>query len=635
MTRALGRAAAAALIAGLLGAAGSALFYAWHPALRIELDRDLPARSVSGVYSPERDAATGLTFAWSGADAIVRLPGLDRGRPWIVELRLRGGRPQNENPSVAVLADGAVVATAATQTEWSDVRATIPARPERRGLMLALHSSATFVPGGSDARALGVMIDRLSLTPDGIVLVPRGALAATALASAAMGAALALLGISAGSAIGGAVLLSAGAAAIVARGFGPFTSYPDTALALGIWIAIGLAAIAIAWQYLLGRTLRNTARFAAAFAAAALFLKLLVLLHPDMPIGDAMFHAHRFQGVLAGKLFFTSIAPGGYAFPYPPGLYVFAAAFSGLVRRGAADVVLLRVVTCAADAAVSVLLYWVVAGAWRNRLAGAMAVAIYHLLPIDFAVLTTGNLTNAFAQSLAVAALVLTASDAVSLERRRWVVLLGAALLAAYLSHTSTVAIVFVATMASATLFALRGGRALRSGAAAVAMASLGAAILAVALYYARFLDTYRTELARIGHETVANAADAGGRTVGDRLAGVPYSLRINFGWPALLLAAFGGVLAFRSRTADRLSLTTAGWLVSCALFLALGILTPIDMRYYLAALPALAILGGYGGASAWSDAPGSQRTWRRAAAAALLAGTILAGFRNWWSALG
>ena len=39
-------------------------------------------------------------------------------------------------------------------------------------------------------------------------------------------------------------------------------------------------------------------------------------------------------------------------------------------------------------------------------------------------------------------------------------------------------------------------------------------------------------------------------------------------------------------------SLTTA-WLGGCALFLGLGIVTPIDMRHYLAALPALAMLIG------------------------------------------
>jgi len=74
--RAIGRAAAAALLAGLLGAAFAALFYAWHPDLRVEFDRDLP-RSVAGIYPVERDEATGLTFAWTGADSVIRLPGLD------------------------------------------------------------------------------------------------------------------------------------------------------------------------------------------------------------------------------------------------------------------------------------------------------------------------------------------------------------------------------------------------------------------------------------------------------------------------------------------------------------------------------------------------------------------------------
>ena len=46
----------------------------------------------------------------------------------------------------------------------------------------------------------------------------------------------------------------------------------------------------------------------------------------------------------AGNLYFTSIAPGGYSFPYPPGLYVFASLFAGLVRRGAGDMALLRII---------------------------------------------------------------------------------------------------------------------------------------------------------------------------------------------------------------------------------------------------------------------------------------------------
>ncbi len=634
MMRAIGRAAAAAGLAALLGAAWVALFYAWHPALRIEFDRDLP-RNLAGVYSPERDEMSGLTFAWTGADVVLRLPGLDRGRPWLLDLRVRGGRAvPADNPDVTVVADGVTLTTLHTTAEFQDIRLTVSPLQARRGLTVGLRSSKTFIPGPDDPRRLGVMLDRLVLTPQGIVLVPRPALSAAALSSAAMGAAIALLGVTAGSAIGGAVLLSAAAAAVVARGFGPFTDYPDRVVALGFWVALTLAAGAIAMQYR-RPPLRNTARFAAAFSASALFLKLLVLLHPNMAVGDAMFHAHRFQGVLAGNLFFTSIAPGGYSFPYPPGLYVFASMFSGLVRRGAGDMALLRVITCSIDVAAGLLLYTLVVKAWKHRLAAALAVALYQLIPLDFGVLTTGNLTNAFAQAVAVAALVLMGSGAVTVTRWGWTAALALALAIAYLSHTSTLAILFVATVVTAMLFLWRGGAGLRGPAAAIALATAGAAVLAVVAYYAHFMDTYRAEFARIGHETATAAADAGGRSAGDRLRLVPYSLGVYIGAPVLLFAFIGAAELARLRARDRLTLTLAGWLLSCLGFLVVGVVTPVDMRHYLAAVPAIAVTAGYGAAWAWEEGWPLHQTLWRVTAAVFLAGTISIAFHNWWNALG
>jgi len=369
-----------------------------------------------------------------------------------------------------------------------------------------------------------------------------------------------------------------------------------------------------------------------------------VLLHPNMPIGDAMFHAHRFQNVLAGHFYFTSIAPGGYAFPYAPGLYVFAAAFASLVHRGAADAALLRIVTTSVDCAFGLLLYWVVVRNGENRLAGAIAVAIYHLTPLTFAVLTVGNLTNAFAQSVAMAALAVMATPALSGKPMRLTVLLTAVLAAAFISHTSTVAILFVACSCTSLLFFVFGGRALRSAAWAIAIATVAAAVISVVLYYGWFMDTYRAEFARIGHETLTAAPAPGGRTIGDRLRGVPYGLGINFGIPVLLCALLGAVELWRrhrnvpadgSATTDRLALTLAGGAASCAAFLVLGILTPVDMRYYLAALPVLAIAAGFGAAWAWDEGWQGHRGLSRVAAAVLLAGAISNGFQFWWRVLG
>jgi hypothetical protein len=631
---AIGRGLAAALIGALVGAAWAAVFYAWHSALIVDFDRDLP-RNVSGIYEPERDDASGLTFAWTSDDAAIRLPGLDRRVAWTLTVRLRGGRSAPAvNPSVTILCDGAELQTVASGNDFQDVTITLPRRPDHRGALVGLRSSSAFVPGPRDPRRLGVMLDRLALVPAGVVLVPRPALDAAALSSAAMGAAIALLGVTPGSAIGAAVVLGAADAGVLTRGFGPFTNYPSLVTRLAWWIALALAAGAVSAQAWRRQPRRNTARFAAAVSAAALFLKLLVLLHPNMPIGDAMFHAHRFEGVLAGNLYFTSVAPGGYQFPYPPGFYVFASIFSGLTRR-ASDMALLRIVAASADAAAALLLYAIVVRCWGSRLAGAMTVAIYHLMPLSFAVLATANLTNAFAQTLALVALALMVWPLSASRRLLPAAALTAVLAAAFLSHTGTLAILFAAAILIGLLFVLRGDGGLRRTGWLIVASTIAAATFAVAIYYAHFMSTYRTEFARIGRETAAAAPDAGGHTIRDRLLGVPYSLGITIGTPVLLLAFLGGTEMGLRRRGDRLALALGGWTLACVLFLALGVATPVDMRYYLASLPAVAIAAGYGAAWAWNDGWPGHRMASRAAAALLLAASVWAGFHAWWRALG
>jgi purine-cytosine permease-like protein len=148
-------------------------------------------------------------------------------------------------------------------------------------------------------------------------------------------------------------------------------------------------------------------------------------------------------------------------------------------------------------------------------------------------------------------------------------------------------------------------------------------------------MSTYRTEFARIGHETASAAPAVGGRTIRDRLFGVPYLVGIAIGAPVLLFAVLGAAAMALRRTGDRLVLALGGWSLACALFLVLGILTPVDMRYYLASLPAVAIAAGYGAAWAWSDSAPTHRTVWRLTAALFLAGTLSTGFRAWWDALG
>lgn len=628
MTRAVGRAISTAVLGALFGAAWLTFFHALHPAVTIGFDTD-PPRLVSGAYPAERDEASGLTFAWTGRDLALRLPGLDRSVDWTLAVRVRGARADaSQNPSLSFYADGVLLDTRRTAAAFETITVTIPARPtRRRGTLISLQPSATFVPGPGDTRALGVMIDHITLAPIGIVLPSRQAFAGASIGSAAIGAAVALLGVTPATAIGAAILLSAGEASLIARGFAPHTDYPMTVARTAIWVGTVLALGSLVVQRRRRQPLRNTARFAAAFSAGALLLKLLLLLHPDMPVGDAMFHAHKFQGVIAGNLYFTSIAPGGYLFPYPPGLYVFAQPFAALVERGASDMTILRVVVLAVDAIAGLLLYWVVVRAWGNRVAAAIAVALYQLIPLDLRVVTTGNLTNAFAQSISVFALALFAAPSVRWERRWAAPLLALLLTAAFLSHTSTFPILFTTAVLVAALFWWKGGASLGSPAGAVLAATVIALVASVALYYAHFGSTYRTEFARIGAEAASAAPDAGGRGIGARLGSVPMYLRLYLGPGALLLAAVGAWDLYQRGTRDRLTLSIAAWAASCLVFLAIGILTPVDMRYYLASIPAVAIAGAAGAAMLWSRAG-----LPRIAAAVLLGWVALEGIAAWYS---
>lgn len=631
MIRGAGRALAAAVLAAFGGAIWLAVVYTRSPTLHVEFGVAPPRGIIDGIYLPEIEPQTQRTFVWTGETLTIDLTDVDRQVDWLLRVRVRGARAGGApNPDLQFFVDGVLVSTQPTVVDYQDVDVRIPAHPALQNLSIKMRSSSTFVPGPSDSRALGVMLDSLSLRPDGIALPPRTALTSVALASAVLGAAVALLGITPATAFGTALLLSAALAALVARGFGPYTDYPGVVIRTTIWTAVATAAIATVARSRHRAPFRNTAKFAIVFTAAAFLLELLALLHPNMPIGDTLFQAHRFQEVVAGRYYFTSIAPGNYQFPYAPGLYVFAKGFAWLVRRGAADMTLLRTIVCAANALVGLLIYGMALRVRGDRLSAALGVAMYHLIPLGFGVIVAGNLTNAFAQSVSVAALALMAAPGVRLEHRGLLAALTLTLAAAFLSHTSTFAILSVATVAIAGFFYWRGGPALRSPAAAVFFAGVAAGVIAVAVYYAHFFDTYRTELARIGGETATAAPDAGGRGIAGRLESVPRYLHIYYGIPVLALAVWGATDLWRRGARDRSTLAVTGWLVACGLFLLLGILTPVDMRYYLAAIPALAVLGAVGAASGWADG-GALRI----AAVLLLSGSIYAGLHAWWSTLG
>ncbi len=637
MIRRILLAAAGALFGVLAGAAALVLFYTYAPTLTLDMAHD-QTNLFRGFYRSERVAD--LTYAWTSDRGDLTLRGIDRNVEWKVRARVRGARQNPADlPEVALLADGVSLVREPTSNEFKEITAVVPARRGLvRGLTLSIAASNTFVPGPNDRRPLGVQVDWVIIEPASHgVFPPRRAVVAAAIAAGIFGAIFGLLGATATTAIGAATLLAVAQAAVLRLGLGPFEPWLRTVDWVAAGIGLGLVTVVFAIERWRGEPLRNTARFAMMFTSSALYLKLLVLLHPDKDLVDAVFHAHRLQTVMAGNYVFTSIAPGGYTFPYPVGLYVAALPFTAFTTD---FVFLLRVVAASVEAVSAVFVYWLIARCWRERLAAAVAVAVLQLMPLAFNVLASANLTQVFAQAVAVIAMVLTAVALT--ESTRWrIVLAGAATLVAFLSHTSTFATLSgMLAVTGVLVWTMADSNVARQQARRVLVMLVIAMGLAVGLYYGRFGPTFRAEYARIRGE-IAGAPTAqqpasprlyqpGGTSIPSRAEAVPRLAATHFTWPFLILSIGGLWLGTRTRPRDACWLALCGWLLACVCFLVLGVLTPVDFRHYYAALPVVAVLAAIAVVYGWQ----AGGVLRAVSMGFTLAGAAL-GVSNWLGVLG
>jgi len=637
------RAFCVAALASLAAAVCCALAYAMQPPLTIDMDRDLP-RNVSGIYAPE--FVNGETFAWTSSRAKIALPGLDRRVPWTCTIRFRGGRsaplPQ---PTVDLQVDGVTLGSQEATNDLRELAVTVPPTRGRPGLTLTITVSNSFVPGPSDRRELGVQIDWLQCrtAASSVALPPRRALAAAMIAAALFGAAMALIGITTGSAVGAAVLIAAAQAVPISASFGPYTTYVDRIVPLAFWLSLGMVLVVTIADRLSAQRLRQTARFVVAFSAGVLYLKLLGQLHPAKPLVDALFQAHRLEWVMAGRYFFTQPMPSGVQFPYAIGLYVVSAPWSIIARD---HVALLRIVVCTAEAIGGALLYPMIARTWGDRLTAAAATVLFSAVPISAVVVANANLTNAFGEAIALATMaviVMWAGTTVGLMR---VVVWSALASLAFLSHVSTFALLLGTLLTLAVLYVLPLVPGLRPAGKSVFLATAIAVVFSTVTYYGHFTDVYRGAL-RVRQTTAAAAGNtapfspswATGQAEASSFASRLMSgLRLTVesaGWPMCLLAMLGAWRLRSSQIYSALGLALAAWGIAFAVFLGVALMR-VDVQYeryslefvgrvVYATSPAIVILAAYGAMWGWRANPVS-----RFASAALVAITLVLGTRAW-----
>jgi hypothetical protein len=634
------------LLGALVGSACLLLAFAASPGFILEMDRPLP-NFASGFFPIERQAED--SYAWTRASADLRLTRLDRRSAWSCAIRLRGARPQGvPEPLVRIDVDGLTAESRTVSSDYEVLDVPIPARLTRPGVRLSIASSDTFVPGPADTRRLGVQIDRVSCAPAGPASArpPGPALASAAMAGAVFGVFLGLLQV--GLATSGCVVLlvALAQASPLTAGATPYTSYAGSIAWIAFWTTASLLLMKTATELIRQRRFHPAAVAALVTTAVIVYLKLLALLHPSKDVVDALFHAHRFEAVLAGHYYFTQPMPDGVSFPYAIGLYVFASPWAALAGD---HVSLLRVVVIGAEAIAGGLLYLLVSREWADRWMGVLAVILFHVVPLPYIVIGNGNLTNAFGQS---AAFVAIAAATVWSLGRRYVpqdIALTLLLTLALASHVSTFGLLLGVVCPLAVLYWWRGTGMYRATAWALAGVTIVAVLLSVVLYYGHFIDTYRT-LQHVRNEAGAMASiDA--PTVGERAA-APTSVgrRIvraaaidagDFGWPIVSLAFIGLWWVMRRRSPDRLSLMLMACGIAFVVFGAVGVFTPVNVRFErysaefisrvnLATAPAVAILASAGALWAWRR----NVVLRLAAAGLVVAAAVLGidAWREWFS---
>jgi hypothetical protein len=269
-----------------------------------------------------------------------------------------------------------------------------------------------------------------------------------------------------------------------------------------------------------------------------------------------------------------------FRIPYPVALF---AAAAPLARAGVDLVPALEITTGLFDVLVSGLLMFL---GWRfldDFRAGALAAVLYQLVPMNALSFSAGNFTNLFAVSMLVCAFTFLSAGAVAGT--------GLATLLALTAH-------FGMLLQGVVLWPIwlvllwMAPRPVKDRRALLTIAVL-AAFLIAAVYYLGYLELFKSQYGRaLG---------------GERSGGMISFLGEQVGFVFLATAILGSASFVRQPLA-------AGWLGATLFFFALDLWTGLEIRYWLQALPLLALFSG----AYLSRAFSRSRSGRAAAIAAL-----------------
>jgi hypothetical protein len=554
-----------------------------------------------GFYPAELDAGAGRHFSWTGRSARLVFPNLDRAQSHRLVLRVTAARPEGVAlPARLDLAvDGEVLAVSQPANDRQLVSVVVPRRAAP-GAVVTIGVSDTFVPGPDDSRALGVIVDEVSLRAEsGHFGVSVATVARAWLAVSLVVAGLLLCGLRGRLGTLAVVGVAAVLAALLLRDGAFIGGYVTRLVRLGVGTALAGCAVAVlAWRWPRADDLPEWP-IAAGLVLGVSVLELAVFAHPLAQVGDAIFQVHRAQDVRGGQYFFTSITPQPFfEFPYPVALYVAAMPLWRFFTTELDQVLLLRGMALAANALVGVGLYAAARRQWSDGRAALACAALWTVAQAPLEALSNANLTNVFGQGMfgaAMSGVAWMSAGAVSLASLAGTWLL---LVIAFLSHFgTTLAGLPTLAVVGAALATVGRGHARRAGVWVLALA-LAASAASYVVYYSHFTTVYRQTLARVSSRqpeppTASKLVAPAAVKLQRWYAGTGD----DYGRPGAVLfatAVAGAALLGKRRQRDGVTLVLASWALAWAGFTALGVFTPISIRVNLAAAPVFVCLAAY-----------------------------------------
>jgi hypothetical protein len=538
---------------GAFAFAATSFVYHKGGAVLIDFERGYEEAFVEGFHPRER--GEGKYFRWTDDASYVVLEHLPSKGPLEVEARLRTVRPEGiPLPRLTFTANGVTVHRTPSLPGVVTYRFTFPASSQR--LRLGIESETFEAAGG---RKLGVQVLSLRVKlPDEL---PAFEAPATSMGIAAMlfaGTAL-LAGLPFPLAIASGIGLALPFLFLLGLQGVRFTSYPrEVALLAGS--ALAAAALLRALFTRLRWLHPGDRALAIALLVFLLLMKMTMLTYPLMLSSDADFQANRMRELLQGNAYPTSVTQHEPPFriPYPVALYVVTAPLAAL---GVALVPALEITTGVFDVLVSGLLLFF---GWRfldDFRAGAFAAFLYQLVPMNALTFSAGNFTNLFAVAMLTLAFV-------SLQAGKAAATAGATFLA--LTAHFGLLLEGLVLWPLWILLLWIGPKPVNDRRRLLTAAVVGAFLFAGLYYISGYLDLFTSQSGR-------------GLSRGGDLTSLPAE---QIGFVFLATALLGSVSFVRMPLA-------VGWVTASGLFFFADLLAGIEIRYWLQALPLLALFSG------------------------------------------